>query len=99
MNANAAAPKEESKELAAVKAELALANMEIKAIKLREQTYVEQGKLDEMTPWFDMSDNERAQAMDYFGPEMRNRNGRAIYPVEGCNSVADIRALIASLRS
>jgi hypothetical protein len=88
---------EGSNELAAVKAELALANLEIKAIKLREQTYVENGNIDEMVPWLDMSGIERERAIDHFGPEMRC--GRAIYPVAGCNSAADIRAYIASLRA
>jgi hypothetical protein len=96
MNASASAPTSESIDLAVLKAELALANLEIAAIKLREKTYVENGNLDEMVPWFDMPDEERERAIDHFGPEMRR--GKAIYPVEGCNSVADIRAYISSLR-
>lgn len=91
------APAEASKELAAVKAELALANLEITAIKRREQAYVEQGDLESMVPWFDMPEDERERAIDHFGPEMRR--GKAIYPVAGCNSAADIRAYIASLRA
>lgn len=49
--------------------ELAAAKREIAAIKCREETYVDAGNHDEMIPWFDLSDEERAKAIAYFGPD------------------------------
>lgn len=95
MSAQPASP--EAKEIAALKLELALANLEIAAIKRREETYVQNGDLESMVPWFDMPEDERERAIDHFGPEARR--GRAIYPVEGAKSVADIRLMIAKLRA
>lgn len=39
---------------------------EIKAIKTREAWYVDQKRWDEMVPWFDLTDNERKQAIEYW---------------------------------
>lgn len=94
MSAQPASP--EAKEIAALKLELALANLEIAAIKERERTYVDNDDLESMVPWSDMPEDERERAIEQFGPE--TLRGKYIYPVEGVKSVAEIREKLAALR-
>lgn len=49
--------------------EITALKLEIAAIKRRERTYVEQGRWDEMIPWFDLTDDEREVAIEYWGPD------------------------------
>lgn len=49
-----------------LKQRLASAEAELSAIKRREQHYVETGRWDEMVPWFDLTANERAMAIEYW---------------------------------
>lgn len=46
---------------------------EIRAIKQREEYYENSKRWDEMIPWYDLTDAERAAAIEYWGPELGNR--------------------------
>jgi len=94
MSAQPASP--EAQEIAALKLELALANLEIAAIKERERTYIDNDDLESMVPWSDMPEDQRERAIEQFGPE--TRRGKYVYPVVGVKSVAEIRERLAALR-
>lgn len=42
---------------------------ELAAIKRREQTYTENGVFEEMVPWYELTDDERESALEYFGDD------------------------------
>lgn len=42
---------------------------ELAAIKRRERTYTENGVFEEMVPWYELTDDERASALEYFGDD------------------------------
>lgn len=49
--------------------EIIALKLEIAAIKRREAQYVADGRWEEMVPWFDLTDNERERAIEYWGPD------------------------------
>lgn len=48
---------------------IAALEKEILAIKTREAWYVDQNRWDDMVPWFDLTDIERKNAIEYWGEE------------------------------